>query len=164
VFALDSSVKTVVLLIGLAVGVDYALFCIIRSREERRHGRPAHEALELTVRTSGRTVVVAGTTVALAMAGQYVVGSPIFNGIASGTIAVVACAVAGSLSVLPALLELLGPRVDRGRIPFLPRLHAARNDSRFWPAVVDRVLRRPVSHACGVSAHLGTGDRGRLGS
>jgi uncharacterized membrane protein YdfJ with MMPL/SSD domain len=143
-FALDSSVKTVVLLIGMAVGVDYALFYVIRSREERRRGHSSHEALDLTARTSGRTVVVAGTTVAVAMAGQYIVGSPIFNGIASGTIAVVACAVAGSLTVLPAILALLGPRVDRGRIPFLPHLHADSRESRLWPAVVDRVLRRPV--------------------
>src|SRR5262249_21455910 len=84
-----------------------------------------------------------GTTVAIAMAGQYIVGSPIFNGIASGTIAVVACAVAGSVTVLPAVLELLGPRIDRGRIPFLPHLHTDTSKSRFWPAVVDRVLRRP---------------------
>src|SRR5262249_34544486 len=102
------------------------------------------DALERTARTSGRTVVVAGTTVAIAMAGQYIVGSPIFNGIASGTIAVVACAVAGSVTVLPAVLELLGPRIDRGRIPFLPHLRTDGEQSRFWPAVVDRVLRRPV--------------------
>ena len=142
-FPLDSSVKTVVLLIGMAVGVDYALFYIVRSREERRRGLPSHEALERTARTSGRTVVIAGTTVAIAMAGQYVVGSDIFNGIASGTIAVVACAVAGSVTVLPAVLELLGPRIDRGRIP-MPHLRVGERESRFWPAMVDRVLRRPV--------------------
>jgi RND superfamily putative drug exporter len=143
-FALDSSVKTIVLLIGMAVGVDYALFYVVRSREERLRGLPSHEALERTTRTSGRTVVIAGTTVAIAMAGQFVVGSPIFNGIASGTITVVACAVAGSVTVLPAVLELLGPRIDRGRIPFLPHLHTDSTKSRFWPTVIDRVLRRPV--------------------
>jgi uncharacterized membrane protein YdfJ with MMPL/SSD domain len=151
-FALDSSVKTIVLLIGMAVGVDYALFYVVRSREERRRGLATHEALERTARTSGRTVVIAGTTVAIAMAGQYVVGSAIFNGIASGTIAVVACAVAGSITVLPAVLELLGPRIDRGRIPFLPHLRTDSDKSRFWPAVIDRVLRRPaVSLAAGVA-------------
>jgi RND superfamily putative drug exporter len=143
-FALDSSVKTIVLLIGMAVGVDYALFYVIRSREERRRGRSTHEALERTVATSGRTVVVAGTTVAIAMAGQFVVGSAIFNGIASGTITVVACAVAASVTVLPAVLELLGPRLDRGRIPLLPHLRTDAEKSRFWPAVIDGVLRRPV--------------------
>ena len=123
-FPLDSSVKTVVLLIGMAVGVDYALFYVVRSREERSRGLGSHEALERTARTSGRTVLVAGATVAMAMAGQFAIGSSIFNGIASGTIAVIACAVAGSITVLPALLEILGPRIDRGEIPFLPHLHA----------------------------------------
>ncbi|MGH2970825.1 MAG: MMPL family transporter, partial [Gaiellaceae bacterium] len=144
VFPLDSSVKTVVLLLGMAVGVDYALFYVVRSREERRSGLASHEALERTARTSGRTVLIAGTTVAGAVAGQYVIGSKIFNGIASGTIAVVTCAVAGSLTVLPAVLTLLGPRIDRGRIPFLPHLHADAADARLWPALIDRVLRRPV--------------------
>jgi RND superfamily putative drug exporter len=143
VFPLDSSVKTVVLLIGMAVGVDYALFYVIRSREERARGLASHNALERTARTSGHTVIVAGTTVALAMAGMFIVGSKIFNGIAAGTIAVIACAVAGSVTVLPAVLELIGPRIDRGRIPFLPHLSVG-SDSRFWPAVVDRVLQRPL--------------------
>jgi uncharacterized membrane protein YdfJ with MMPL/SSD domain len=142
-FPLDDSVKTVVLLIGMAVGVDYALFYVIRSREERGRGLTSHEALERTARTSGRTVLIAGTTVAIAMAAQFVIGSDIFNGIAAGTIAVVACAVAGSLTVLPAVLELVGPRIDRGRVPYLPRLRVD-GRSRFWSAVVDRVLRRPL--------------------
>jgi RND superfamily putative drug exporter len=143
-FALDSSVKTIVLLIGMAVGVDYALFYVVRSREERLRGLPSHEALERTAATSGRTVVIAGSTVAIAMAGQFIVGSAIFNGIAAGTITVVACAVAASVTVLPAVLELLGPRIDRGRIPFLPHLRTDASKSRFWPAVVGRVLRHPV--------------------
>jgi RND superfamily putative drug exporter len=153
-FPLDSSVKTVVLLIGMAVGVDYALFYVIRSREERRRGAPSHEALERTARTSGRTVVIAGTTVAIAMAGQYAIGSNIFNGIASGTIAVVACSVIGSVTVLPAVLELLGSRIDRGRIPFLPSLKAGSAESRFWPAVTERVLRRPLLAAALATALL----------
>jgi uncharacterized membrane protein YdfJ with MMPL/SSD domain len=152
-FPLDDSVKTVVLLIGLAVGVDYALFYVIRSREERRRGLASHEALELTARTSGRTVLVSGTTVAIAMAGMYIIGSDIFNGLASGTIAVIACAVAASVTVLPGILELLGARIDKGRIPFLPHLRTETADSRFWPAVIDRVLRRPVV-SCLVSAGL----------
>src|SRR5438132_3130344 len=87
------------------------------------------------------------------MAGMYVIRSDIFNGIASGTITVVACAVAGSVTVLPAVLELLGPRIDRGRIPFLPHLRTESSDSRFWPALIDRVLRRPVI-SCVLSAGL----------
>jgi RND superfamily putative drug exporter len=146
-FPLDNSVKTVVLLIGMAVGVDYALFYVVRSREERLRGASTREALQRTSRTSGRSVLIAGTTVAIAMAGQFVVGSDIFNGIAAGTIVVVACAVAGSVTVLPALLQLLGPRIDRGRVRFLPQIATA-GESRFWAALVDRVLRRPMLAAC----------------
>ena len=151
-FPLDDGVKVVVLLIGMAVGVDYALFYVVRSREERSHGRASHEALERTARTSGRTVLVSGTTVMVAVAGLFVIRSNVFNAIASGTIAVVACAVAGSVTVLPAILELLGPRLDRGRMPFLPHLRTDGPGSPFWSAVVDRVLRRPL-----LSIALGTG-------
>ncbi len=152
-FALDDATKTVVLLIGLAVGVDYALFYVIRSRQERRRGLPSHEALELTARTSGRTVIVSGTTVAIAMAGMYIIGSKTFNGLASGTIAVVLCAVVGSVTVLPGVLELLGSKIDRGQIRFLPHLRSDQTHSRFWPAVIDRVLRRPAL-SCALSAGL----------
>jgi uncharacterized membrane protein YdfJ with MMPL/SSD domain len=154
VFAIDDAVKTVVVLIGMAVGVDYALFYVIRSREERHRGLASHAALERTARTSGRTVLISGTTVVIAMAGMYVIGSDIFNGLATGTIAVIACAVAGSVTVLPAVLELLGPRIDRGRIPFLPHLSTDTSDSRFWPAVIDRVLRRPLLSCVAAAALL----------
>jgi uncharacterized membrane protein YdfJ with MMPL/SSD domain len=143
VFALDDSVKTVVLLIGMAVGVDYALFYVVRSREERRRGVATREAVQRASATAGRSVLVAGLTVMLAMAGQFVVGSDVFNGIASGTIVVVACAVAGSVTVLPAVLVLLGPRLDRGRLPLLPHLRTD-VESGMWAAIVERVLRRPV--------------------
>ena len=152
VFPLDDSVKTVVLLIGMAVGVDYALFYVVRSREERARGLTTRRALERTAATSGRSVAIAGATVAIAMAGQFAIGSDVFNGIAAGTIAVVACAVAGSLTVLPALLSLLGARIDRGRIRGLPHLSLT-GESRLWVAIVDRVLRRPWA-AAGASTAL----------
>ena len=142
-FALDNSVKTVVLLIGMAVGVDYALFYVVRFREERQRGLGTSEALERTAATVGRSVLVAGLTVMIAMSGQFIVGSNIFNGIASGTIAVVACAVAGSVTVLPAVLKLLGPRIDRGRLAFLPHMRSG-HDSELWGAIAGLVLRRPV--------------------
>ncbi|HET8743949.1 MAG TPA: MMPL family transporter [Gaiella sp.] len=145
-FPVQDSAKTVILLIGLAVGVDYALFYVVRSREERRR-RPPHEAVEVAAGTSGRTVLVSGTTVALAMAGMFVVGAKVLNGIAAGTIAVVACAVAGSVTVLPAVLELLGPRIERGVIPFLPAF-VRPGGGRVWSAVATRVLRRPLLAAC----------------
>ena len=143
VFPLDDSVKTMVLLIGMAVGVDYALFYVVRSREERRRGASTSDALERTARTSGRSVLIAGATVVIAMASQFAVGSSVFNGIAAGTIAVVTCAVVGSVTVLPALLQLLGPRIDRGRIPLL-RQPRTDGDSRLWGTIVRRVLDRPL--------------------
>ncbi len=141
---IDDSVRTVLVLIGMAVGVDYALFYVMRSREERRRGRQPHEALERTIRTSGRTVIISGTTVIIAMAAMFLIRTKVFDSLAVATISVVACAVAGSVTVLPGVLELLGPKIDRGRIPFLPHLHTDRTDSRFWSAVIGRVLRRPV--------------------
>ena len=150
---IDNSVRTVLVLIGMAVGVDYALFYVMRSREERRRGRPPHEALERTIRTSGRTVILSGTTVIIAMAAMFLIGSKVFNSLAAATISVVACAVAGSVTVLPGVLELLGKRIDRGRIPFLPHLRTDQTHSRFWAAVIDRVLKRPVL-SCVLSAGL----------
>ena len=150
---IDDSVRTVLVLIGMAVGVDYALFYVMRSREERRRGRPPHEALERTIRTSGRTVILSGTTVIIAMAAMFLIGAKVFNSLAAATISVVACAVAGSVTVLPGVLELLGNRIDRGRIPFLPHLRTDQTHSRFWTAVIDRVLERPVL-SCVLSAGL----------
>src|SRR5207237_9678881 len=124
--------------------VDHSRRYVMRSSEERRRGRPPDEALARTVKTSGRTVIVSGTTVIIAMAAMFLIHTKVFNSLAVATIAVVACAVAGSVTVLPGVLELLGPKIDRGRIPFLPHLHTDRTDSRLWSAVLGRVLRRPV--------------------
>ncbi len=150
---IDDSVRTVLVLIGMAVGVDYALFYVMRSREERRRGRSPHEALDRTIRTSGRTVILSGTTVIIAMAAMFLIGTKVFNSLAAATISVVACAVAGSVTVLPGVLRLLGDRIDRGRIPLLPHLRTDQTHSRFWTAVIDRVLKRPVL-SCAVSAGL----------
>src|SRR5262249_58665144 len=118
----QDSAKTVIVLIGLAVGVDYAMFYVARSRQERRAGAAPREALATTSRTSGRTVVISGSTVALAVAGLFIPGLKVLNGIAAGTIAVIACAVIGSVTVLPSVLALLGPRIDAGRILFTRRI------------------------------------------
>jgi RND superfamily putative drug exporter len=142
-FPVQDSAKTVVLLIGMAVGVDYALFFVVRSRAERRRGAAVEKALETTLRTSGRTVIVSGATVAIAMAGMYLAGVKTLSGIATAAIAVIACAVLGAVTVLPATLRLLGPRIDRGRIPLLPHARTE-GGSRFWSALVDRVTRRPL--------------------
>jgi RND superfamily putative drug exporter len=151
VFPVQDSAKTVIVLIGLAVGVDYALFYVVRARQERRRGAADH--VEIAARTSGRTVIVSGATVALAMAGMFVVRASVLDGIAAGTIAVVLCAVAGSLTVLPAVLRLLGPRIDRGRVPFLPPLVRA-DGGRVWAAIATAVLRRPLLAASVSTAFL----------
>src|SRR5829696_4265050 len=95
---------SVVLLIGMAVGVDYSLFYVRRVREERARGRTALDAVEIAAATSGRAIVVSGGTVAVAMAGMFLTGSGIFGSLALGAILVVAVAVLGSVTVLPAVL------------------------------------------------------------
>ena len=138
------STAEVVLIVGMAVGVDYSLFYLRREREERARGRTLPESLRIAAGTSGRAILVSGVTVMIAMAGLFLTGIDQFTGIALGTIAVVGIAVAGSLTVLPALLSWLGPRADRGRLPFLGRSRAAARPSRLWAALVRRVVARPV--------------------
>jgi putative drug exporter of the RND superfamily len=139
-----NSTAEVVLVVGMAVGVDYSLFYLRREREERARGRSFPEALRIAAGTSGRSILVSGVTVMIAMAGLFLTGIDQFTGIALGTIAVVGIAVAGSLTVVPALLSWLGPRADRGRIPFLGRSRAAARPSRLWAALVRRVVARPA--------------------
>jgi uncharacterized membrane protein YdfJ with MMPL/SSD domain len=132
----------IVLLIGLAVGVDYSLFYLRRAREERAAGHTPRDAVEIAAATSGRAVLVSGLTVMTAMAGMFLTNDRIFASLAVATITVVAIAMLGSLTVLPALLSRLGDRVDRGRVPLLGRRRS--DEGRIWGAIVDRVLRRPV--------------------
>ena len=134
----------VVLLIGLAVGVDYSMFYLKREREERAAGRSPRAAVEAAAATSGRSVLVSGLIVMTAMAGMFLTGNEIFASIAIATIAVVAIAVLGSLTVLPALLSRLGDNVDRLRVPLVRRLRRDDGKGRMWGAIVDQVMRRPV--------------------
>jgi RND superfamily putative drug exporter len=136
--------RALVLLIGLAVGVDYSMFYLKRAREERAAGRSVHAAVEAAAATSGRSVLVSGLTVMTAMAGMFLTGDKIFASLAIATIAVVAMAVLGSLTVLPALLCRLGDKVDRLRVPLVSRLRRDGRQGRFWGAIVDQVMRRPV--------------------
>ena len=124
----DESITSVILLIGLAVGVDYVLFYLRREREERAAGRSAEAALEAAAATSGRAVLISGFTVMVAMV--------------------------GSITVLPALLSKLGDRVEKGRIPFLHRLRSRDGESRVWRAILDRVLARPKISAFAATALL----------
>jgi uncharacterized membrane protein YdfJ with MMPL/SSD domain len=151
--AASDSIMEVVLLVGLAVGVDYSLFYMKRERQERAAGRTEQAALAAAAATSGRAVLVSGITVLIAMAGMFLSGDKTFMSFSVGTMIVVAVALVGSLTVLPALLSKLGDRVEKGRIPFLGRRRTPR-DSRLWAAILGPVLRRPVVAALASGAIL----------
>jgi RND superfamily putative drug exporter len=134
----------VMLLVGLAVGVDYCLFYIKRERDERRAGADPHRALVIAAQTSGRSIWVSGLTVIVAMAGMFLTFDTTFTSFAVGTILVVATAVLGSLTVLPAMLAALGDKVDAIKIPGLYR---RRSDGRVWNAFLRLVLAKPLISA-----------------
>jgi RND superfamily putative drug exporter len=143
VLPMANEASALVLLIGLAVGVDYSMFYLKRAREERAAGRSVHAAVEAAAATSGRSVLVSGLTVITAMAGMFLTGDKMFASLAIATITVVAMAVLGSLTVLPALLCRLGDKVDRLRVPLVSR-RSDEGQARFWTRIVDQVMRRPV--------------------
>jgi RND superfamily putative drug exporter len=139
----DESAGSLVVLFGLAVGVDYSLFYIRREREERRAGKGPRAALEATAATVGRAVVVSGVTVIVALAGLLFTGLAVFTAMAIATIVVVAIAVVGSVTVLPAVLALLGDRIDKGRLPLIGR-RRARTGHGVWGGLAGAVTRRPA--------------------
>jgi RND superfamily putative drug exporter len=140
----DESISEVILLIGLAVGVDYSMFYLRREREEREAGRSEGASLAAAAATSGRAVMVSGFTVMIAMAGMYLAGASTFQSFATGTILVVAMAVLGSLTVLPATLAWLGDRVEKGQIPFLSRGQWNAEESGVWSRILNPALRHPL--------------------
>src|SRR2546421_232365 len=142
--AVDSSINEVILLIGLAVGVDYSLFSLRRAREERERGASGGASRAAAAATSGRAVLVSGFTVIIAMAGMYLAGAPTFESFATGTIIVVAVAVVGSLTVLPALLAWLGDRVEKGGVPIISKMPWNAGESGLWARILNPVLRHPV--------------------
>jgi uncharacterized membrane protein YdfJ with MMPL/SSD domain len=136
-----------VFLIGLAVAVDYAMFYMRRMTEEQDRGRSPEAALEVAAATSGRAVLISGFTVIAAMAGMFFSGNAIFSSFGVGTILVVAIAMIGSLTFLPAVLSYLGQKgwLEKGRLPFIAkRRHKNKGESRVWNAILNRVLARPV--------------------
>ena len=148
--ALDEAISSVVLLVGLAVGVDYCMFYLRREMEERDAGKGPEAALEAAAATSGRAVLISGFTVIVAMAGMFLAGNAVFLSFGVGTILVVAVAVLGSVTVLPAMLSWLGQKgwTEKGRVPWLGGLrHRNHGESRVWGAILDRVLKRPVVSA-----------------
>jgi putative drug exporter of the RND superfamily len=139
---------SVILLIGMAVGVDYSLFYLRREREERAKGRNHLDAVEIAAETSGHAVVVSGIAVTIAMAGLFLAGDVVFSSLAVGSILVVLVSVIGSLTVLPALLSKLGRWIDRPRVPVLWRLTrpraAAEGQSKVWGFILRPALRKPA--------------------
>ncbi|HEY3506556.1 MAG TPA: MMPL family transporter [Actinocatenispora sp.] len=137
---INSAASSMVLLIGVAVGVDYSLFYLRRAREERAAGHDVPTAVRIAAATSGRVVIVAGLTVLLCLCGLLFAGIDVFRGLTIGTAVSVGLAVLGSVTVLPALLSLLGRRVDALRIPLLGNRSGG---SRRWAAIARAVVRRP---------------------
>ncbi len=146
----EATVASMIVLIGMAVGVDYSLFYLKREREERAKGATTLEAVDIAAQTSGHAILVSGGAVMASMTGLYLMTDVTFTSLATGAILVVAVAVLGSITVLPALLATLGRWVDRPRVPFLWR--ATRRIDRgglgrggIARRVLAPVLRRPVA-------------------
>src|SRR5215203_2000422 len=128
---------------GLALGIDYSLFGLSRYREERLHGHERRDAIAVVGAMANRAVLFSGIAFTLAMVGLLLVPSSIMRSLAAGAIAAALVSVAAALTLLPALLSLLGDRVNALRIPFFGRV-AEREESPFWSRAVRGVLRRPV--------------------
>ena len=144
IMPMDDIALPAIMLIGLAVGVDYSLFYIRREREERAKGKSKLDAIDIASATSGRAVLISGLTVITAMAGMFLTGNTIFMSMGLAVILVVAVAVIGSLTVLPAVLGALGDKVEKGRLPFIGRRQSQARESRMWGWLTDRVMRHPV--------------------
>ncbi|MET7640377.1 MMPL family transporter [Streptomyces sp. NPDC005438] len=146
----DGMTNSVMFLMGLAVGVDYCLFYLRREREERSAGKTGPDALKIAAATSGHSVLISGLTVAVAMAGMFLSGLTVFEGFAMATIEVVLISVVGSMTVLPAMMSMLGDKVGKGRIPFVTRRReaaAARREPGRNNALLRGVMRRPAIFA-----------------
>jgi putative drug exporter of the RND superfamily len=141
----EPTVISMIVLIGMAVGVDYSLFYLKREREERARGRSTRDAVEIAAQTSGHSILVSGGAVIAAMAGLFLMTDPTFNSLAVGSILVVAIAVLGSITVLPALLAKLGRWVDRPRLPLLWRLNRRIGQGGISRRILGPVLRHPVA-------------------
>ncbi|GGJ84260.1 membrane protein [Pilimelia anulata] len=149
------TIGSMIVLIGMAVGVDYSLFYLRREREERARGAGPVDAVEIAAATSGHSVLVSGLAVIVSMGGLYLARDATFASLATGAIIVVAVAVLGSLTVLPALLAGLGARVDRLRIPLLWRLTSRGGAPRFVPVLLRPALRHPLATLLVAAAGMG---------
>jgi RND superfamily putative drug exporter len=130
---------------GLALGIDYALFVVSRFREERAAGREKTDAIAAAGATANRAVLFSGSAFVLAMTGLLLVQSTVMRSLALGAILVGITSVCAALTLLPAVLQLLGDRVNALRVPILGRqIDRPTNESRFWGGIVRRVISRPA--------------------
>jgi RND superfamily putative drug exporter len=130
---------------GLALGIDYSLFTLSRFREERLQGRDKLDAIAIAGATAGRAVLFSGIAFVLAMLGLLLVPSTVFRSLAAGAILVGIVSVIAALTLLLAVLALLGDRVNGLRIPIFGRAaEQAGREGRLWGAIVARVMPRPV--------------------
>jgi len=138
-------VTNMITMMGLAVGIDYALFIVSRYREERSGGREKLAAIERAGDTASRAVFFSGLTVIVALIGLLIVPMSVFISLAVGAILVVASAVLAAQTLLPAMLSVLGDRIEAGRLSRLvpKRVRRERTGPGFWPRVVGGVMRRP---------------------
>ena len=143
VFDLSVFVTNMIFGMGLALGIDYSLFILSRFREERSQGREKLDAIETAGATASRAVLFSGAAFVLAMLGLELVPHTIMRSLATGAILVGIVSVIAALTLLPAVLSLLGDGIERLRIPFFGR-RALRPESRFWGRIVAAVMRRPV--------------------
>ncbi len=143
----EGTIDAVVALIGLAVGVDYSMFYLRRKLEERHAGHDNENALARAAATSGHAVLISGLTVITAMAGMFLAGNAIFTSLGMGTMLVVAFAVLGSLTVLPAVMAKLGDGIEKGSAPVIAK-RRAQGGSRAWSYLIEHVLRARRSRAC----------------
>lgn len=148
-FPAEPTVTSMIVLIGMAVGVDYSLFYLKREREERARGRTTRDAVEIAAQTSGHSILVSGAAVVCSMAGLFLMTDVTFNSLAVGSILVVGIAVLGSITVLPALLSRLGRWVDRPRVPLLWRLNRRIGQGGLSRRLLGPVLRHPVAALVG---------------
>jgi RND superfamily putative drug exporter len=141
----DTTVNSMIVLIGMAVGVDYSLFYLKRERQEREAGRTTLDAVTIAAEASGHAILVSGGAVIAALAGLFVLTDVTFNSLATGSIVVVAVAVLGSITVLPALLVKLGRWVDRPRIPVLWRVNRRIGRGGISGRLLTPVVRHPLA-------------------
>jgi len=143
-FQFTFTVTNMITMMGLAVAIDYSLFIVSRYREERGAGAAKEAAIFTAGATAGRSVLFSGMTVVFALLGMMIIPATIFRSLAAGAILVVIAAVSGALTLLPALLELLGDRINRLRVVRRRRRVAVDPAAGFWGRAAGRVMRRPV--------------------